>query len=309
MRKGAIEADLVMESEISDIIGKAGSDNAFDPSGKHAYMATSPVSVASGFNDLESMPEMKPIMLPSAWVVVGKGGRPVRNLKMYEEPQKKKKRRSRPRKPAAEPESVYGALHDLPSSSKCYQTCAASAMRREKEVTRAKELRFWVRYQKAKAAKKLARDDLIAALVAEGVLDANDAEAAEVASPPTTGSPSPRRARRSEAAKRYVKETRRDARRAAAAARCGTLYDVWDDDVVDTTHPVERHGSGALAPSGAKERARPAAARAQGGSALGAAKQAAHPPGAAAHSPAEDPEAPTAWKERRASKGRQCSLM
>jgi len=297
-RKGAMEAELVTESELVDIVGNGKS--AIDLPDKRVYDPSSPISVASGFADMESMPEMKPITLPNAWVIVGKGGRPLKNTKMYEEPKKKKKKRSR--KPAAEADSAFGALHDLPSSSTAYRQHDVAAMRHEKEVAHGKEVKFWVRYQKTKATKKLARDALLATLLSDLIDDEGDDNAA---------APSPSQRRRDVAAKRHVKETRRCARRAAAAARCGAFFDAGEDDdgpsALTAGHPpsqatLRRSKERAKTPAGASGTVEYGSHRST------VAQQAERPAGAGFDSPLSDPQPSTAWT-RRPSKGRNCSVM
>jgi len=296
-RKGAMEAELVMESEISSVIG----ERTFELSGKQVYDPSSPISVASGFAAMESMPEMKPIMLPSAWVVVGKGGRPMKNLKMYEEPKKKKKKKTRSRKPAPQEDSVFGALHDLPSSSTAYRVHDISTMRHEKEAARGKEVKFWMRYQKGKTTKKLARDALLAVMLSDGVIDD---EGGGVVTPP------PSRRRRDVKETRHVKETRRHVRRAAAAARCGALFDDGESD--ESSAPTIGHAPSHATLRRSKERAKTPAGASRKAEYCddrpAVAKKAKLQSGAGLASTSFEEREMTAWT-RRPSKGRNCSMM
>merc|ERR1719446_1493922 len=108
---------------------------------------------------------MKP--LPGAWVVVGKGGRPVHaNKLMYNEPteMQKKKRKKRVRAPKdqmSEDLSILERLADLECSA---PEPSARSVIKAKCVSKAKEAKHWARYNQAKQLKVLACDTLVAAL-------------------------------------------------------------------------------------------------------------------------------------------------
>ena len=57
---------------------------------KMSAIEASPVSIASAFNELQ--PEIQSLVLPGAWTVVGKGGKPLKNSKTYDPPKKRKKK-------------------------------------------------------------------------------------------------------------------------------------------------------------------------------------------------------------------------
>lgn len=180
-------------------------------------LSASPISVASTF---ETMPEIKPIVLPGAWVTVGKGGKPLKNTKMYDDPtkasKKKKRRRVRKQQPAdTEPAdlALLVALEGAPSTSKSVERHERASTRREKMLARADDAKHWARYRKAKDAKAVAHDALVAALGygPDGPDDLADDEIGENDEPAVPKPRSPRK---------LVEKVRRRARRDAAAARC-----------------------------------------------------------------------------------------
>ena len=81
-KKGSLEAAMLTESELV-VDTKTNQRNVDGISG-------SPISVASTF-DLNAVPGMKSLPgafesikpLPGAWIVVGKGGRPLKDAAMY----------------------------------------------------------------------------------------------------------------------------------------------------------------------------------------------------------------------------------
>ena len=62
---------------------------------KMSAIEASPVSIASAFNELQ--PEIQSLVLPGAWTVVGKGGKPLKNSKTYDPPKKRKKKTKKAR--------------------------------------------------------------------------------------------------------------------------------------------------------------------------------------------------------------------
>jgi hypothetical protein len=204
-KKCEVDYALLMESEL-DFSAK-----------KSVEVPTSPISITAF--DFPSVPEMKP--LPGAWVTIGKGGRPVKESLMYDEPAKlwgkKKKKRARARKattseydPVVE---VLMALEDMPSSSKCVHALDRSTMLREKAVLKGKEIKFWRSFNEAKMLKVLARDSLIAALADDGMLGESEAGVEE------HRKPKPLKTRHDKGSSRSAR-MRRKARFAAAAERC-----------------------------------------------------------------------------------------
>lgn len=223
-RKGAFETDMLFEDE-------DGFNMAPKPlTSKNAMpnlssQPDSPVSVASALN----VPvEVKPLMLPGSWVVVGKGGKPLKNDKMYDEPvsasKKKKKKKSRART-IAEPEPLVVTLEEAASSSKCLQAVERSTTRRNKLVARSQDAKHWAGYHRAKQLKRDALDELVAALSL--VDDAGDE--ATLPAPPAP------KATKDHKANSSKDKARRRARSAATSARC----DLWDDDELHAGAPED----------------------------------------------------------------------
>merc|ERR1719453_838629 len=113
------------------------------------------------FNDFP--PEMKSFILPGAWTVVGKGGRPLKNLKTYDPPQTPKKKKKKSSRKAVEGE-LHATLVEMPSSSKCLDKLERVAVKHEKDAMRGRDARYWVHYRRAKQEQIFARDTLTAAL-------------------------------------------------------------------------------------------------------------------------------------------------
>ena len=220
-RKGAFETDMLFEDE-------DGFNMAPKPlTSKNAMpnlssQPDSPVSVASALN----VPvEVKPLMLPGSWVVVGKGGKPLKNDKMYDEPvsasKKKKKKKSRART-IAESELLVVTLEEAASSSKCLQAVERSTTRRNKLVARSQDAKHWAGYHRAKQLKRDALDELVAAL---SLVD----DAGDEATPPAPPAP---KATKDHKANSSKDKARRRARSEAAAARCFP-YDLDEKDGID----------------------------------------------------------------------------
>lgn len=208
-RKGGYEAEMVFESEA--LVVKSKPD----------IPPNSPVRIDSVFH----MPEIKPLVLPDAWTTVGKGGRPLRGeQKMYDEPQKTKKKKTRKAK-KADQEASLADYEEMPSSSDCLVALSRSLLKHEKAVERKHQVKHWAKYRQEKAMKTLARDDLIAMLAAEGAL--GDADGTKSLST-SHGGPIPKQwqLNRNNRAER----TRRKVRLARAAERC---YFEPDDHAAD----------------------------------------------------------------------------
>jgi len=231
-------------------------------------MSASPTTVASTF-DLNMMPVILPLPgaleaikpLPGAWVVVGKGGRPLfKDGMMYDAPspkQKKKeqKKKNRPLKiPDSDNEStVFADLAEAPSTSTCERTLRRSTTRHQKEVSKQKELKYWAAYRQEKATKILARDMLIYVLANEGMLgDETDERVLKMVAPESL----PRR--HDKGSSRGAK-LRRQARFAAAAARCYSAEETeWSETLadIDKREPSKANATAAAqgSSSGSSER-------------------------------------------------------
>jgi len=221
-RKGAYETSLLFEDEEHNTAPSQPLKLKEQP--EPTSMPSSPVSVASF---LDSAPgaqvpvEIKSLTLPGAWVVVGKGGRPVKNDKMYDEPLKaaKSKKKKKTRK-VVETEPLLVTLENTGSSSKCLREFERSPSQRQKQMARAKEVKYWTAYQHAKQLRRDALGELVAAL---SLADGPD----DVEAPPLETVPAPRETtRRDHKANSSKDKARRRARSAAAALRC----ELWHED-------------------------------------------------------------------------------
>jgi len=237
-RKGALEAQMVATSEIFE--------SEVTPT-KEAPQ--SPISVLSNAIDLE----LKPLTLPGAWVVVGKKGRPAKvEGKMYDDAVKaKKKKRKRKSKVVDEPQepadmlaaaadlaaAQRAALEDAPSTSESVDRSARTFARHAKAATRGRSAKAWAGRRLARHEKIAARDALIDALAADGMLE----EVGEATSPGAsrTSKPehsAPRKTDRSS----HAQKTRRAARFQAAAAHCYSPEEADAEPVAgETPRPTE----------------------------------------------------------------------
>lgn len=227
-RKGAFEAQLLFESE--SIPAKV-------------LAPESPVSVLASVD----YPELKPLTLPGAWTVVGKKGRPAKvDGIMYNEVQPKKKKRKRKSKTGDEPHdpsdelaaaaaaanlaaSLRAALEEAPSTSGCVERSERTCAQHAKAATRGRAAKAWASYRLAKEEKVAARDALIDALAAEGMLE-EDGEAmpGSPSSKVKPERPAPRKTDRNS----HAQKTRRAKRFEAAAARC---YSPEEPDSIGAT--------------------------------------------------------------------------
>lgn len=208
-RKGAYEAEWLNDDD--NCHDQVQAPTALKQSNDVA--PSSPVSVAS----MLDMPvEVKPISLPDAWVTVGKGGKPLKNLKMYEEPPQKpvakKKTKKKARRTAEEAVPMVVALEETASSSKCLREVDRSTMHRDKQVMRARDAKYWAKYQRAKQLQRDALEELMSALSGDEV-----------------SVPKPAKSNKANSSK---DKARRRARSEAAAARCFP-YDLDEKDGVD----------------------------------------------------------------------------
>lgn len=206
IRRKSFDTDLLRDCD-SESLATAVKAPAYE---------SSPVTIASSFASLMP-PEMKP--LPGAWVTVGKGGRILKDV-MYSPPKtstKKKKKKKARSKVDDEAHDIF--LDEEPSNSKAmaavdsfHRKCSHQDRARE----RAREAKYWHRYQQAKQGKAEALEQLLFQLMVDGQLDEANALVGE-----PTGWPRARTA-----AKRHThmgsqaERTRRQVRRAAAATRC-----------------------------------------------------------------------------------------
>lgn len=179
---------------------------------------SSPISVATTFDSVPDV-EIKPLLLPGAWVVVGKRGKPKLQdeMKMYEEPtvmaaSKKKKTKKAKKAPVTEGDPLVVVLAEASSSTSCIRAFERSSAQRDKLAHRAKDARYWASYQRAKLRKREALHELVATLTDDVRTD----DQMEVAAP----APPPGRPSKDHKANSNKDKARRRARSAAAAARC-----------------------------------------------------------------------------------------
>jgi len=199
-RKLCHESEMLMEAEPFEVIAPVGKPPVPE--------IGSPISIASSFE--ERLPEIQPIVLPGAWVVVGAKGKPIRREKMYDEPKKKKPRRKRTPKPSREVELID--LEEGPSAYNClraYNSLKAPA--HEKEANRSLTAKHWARYRQQKQGKERAHAILLAALNDQGLLDGVGAFECTA--------PAPLKAKNHDGNTRRER-VRRAARLAAAHERC-----------------------------------------------------------------------------------------
>lgn len=217
-RKGYLEVEMIWESEAVPMEKKPA-----------ASPMNSPVSVFDSY-----LPEIKPLALPDSWTVVGKNGKPLKG-KMYDEPRKAKKKKSRKPKVVTEAEPLAD-LVETPSSSKCLHMSDLSNAKHGKEVTRARNDKYWHGYRDAKEVKKEANRTLVAmfsiaehagsrAGMDEGRLGRRLEKMEEqmVTAAHETMAAQDKEHRKSNKGCRLKEKTRRAARSNAAAARCYAL--------------------------------------------------------------------------------------
>lgn len=222
-KKGCLEVEMIWDSEAVPVLEKrpAGS-----PIG-------SPVSV----QDDVYFPEIKPLVLPSSWTVIGKNGKPLKG-KTYDEPQTKKKKSKKKTSKVTIDNEPLADLAEMPSSSKTLRACDVADAKRFKEVTRAREAKHWANYRDTKAVKKEAHATLNAMFAIadhararvggdEGRLgrrlEKMQEQMIDTALERVTAQHKERRKSLKGDSKKV--RTRRDARSAAAVARCFALED------------------------------------------------------------------------------------
>lgn len=210
VKKGEIESQLLMDSEIVPLAnGKA----------KVESTPSSPTSIASFFAELPL--EMKPIILPGAWVVVGKRGKAVKpDMKMYEDPKKKRRQRKRPKKVEQTDAERFMELEETQLAAGCSRNHDKIMLKHDKDVTHGRQLKHWKRYQKEKMVRRLTHEALMATL-----FDEDEALGDEGMTSKEKDRHTPK-CLRSFDTKDEVQRVRRASRQASAAAKC---YEHEDD--------------------------------------------------------------------------------
>lgn len=247
-KKNELESEMLMESEL--II-------TTKPYKYNVDLAASPTTISSAF-DFNAMPAMKPLPdaleamkpLPGAWMVVGKGGRPLKDTVMYDEPipRRKKKKHNRARKPPSSDDDDSNVLADLaeePSTSTCEQMLHRSMMRRERELGKKRDLKYWEHYREEKQHKIHAHNMLIYVLADGGMLEGCTEE--ELSAP----EPLKRDHKRMhDKGSRHGAKIRRQNRFASAVLRCYSIEEMeWSDttahvkETKPSVHPTEKRRS------------------------------------------------------------------
>lgn len=207
-RKGQFETEM-LNSDDDDLSESADLPAKMDKNAK-APPLSSPNSVASAFD----IPlEMQSITLPGAWTTVGKGGKPLKNAKMYDEPVSSKPLTSKPvtcknskkKSKKKMPDEMEAELEQLASSSKCFLTLDRSATQHNKVVARSQEAKRWAKYNHGKQLKREALEELLAAM------SSPDDDSVHVA---------PVKPAKDNKANSIKDKARRRARSAATAMRC-----------------------------------------------------------------------------------------
>jgi len=244
LRKGALETALLWESE-----------DMPDITDKQPPPVSSPVSVQDVFS---LPPEMKPLILPGAWNVVGKKGKPLKGA-MYLEPdlpeKKKKKKKKRKRKTkvevAAEP---LADLEEEASTSKSLHMSDLAQAKASKEVSRARAAKYWARYQDRKEAQKVALAAWRAIMAVEEHARTREGTASEgplerrvakmhaqmVASALDKMAAQDKAHRKSSKSGSLKEKTRRTNRFASAEARCYDLEDRSEEYAELVVEPTAR---------------------------------------------------------------------
>lgn len=218
---------------------------------KHQAAAQSPNLIAVSFDALLMEPEMKPIVLPGAWTVVGKGGKPVKNVKMYDDPQHPKKKKNK-KKTRADDEEVNEEAERLmniaeePSSSKCVAKHARLVLQHEKVAQSGLDARRWKSYRANKEVKKFMSDELIRCMLH---LEPTDGES-EVADGDATAQTASRgplpkaMTQRGCKADSRAAKARRRARLDARDAKCFSLeQEVGEDPATEEATARPSHGA------------------------------------------------------------------
>lgn len=229
-KKGELESEMLMDSEL--VITAKTKERTVNA------VVASPTTIASTF-DFNAMPEMQPLPdsleaamtpRPGAWMVVGKGGRTLKDAVMYDDPMPRvhKKKRNRVRKaPSDDDSSLLANLVEEPSTSTCEQMMHRSMTRRAKQLGKKMDAKHWAQYRQEKELKVLARDTLIYVLAQGGMLEeVTDEE---------LSAPEPLKKRHDTRSRRGAK-VRREKRLASAASRC---YSAEEAEWIGTAACVE----------------------------------------------------------------------
>lgn len=214
-RKGALDADLMIELEPFD-------EDIAPNKGAVSSVEQSPNSIAALFQLDDGQPKIVPLVLPGAWAIVGKKGKPVawaiEQQDMYLEQAKstKKKKKKRARLTNPDDFSLLADLEEGPSSSTCMQHLNRSIAQQRKACANGLEAKYWVKYRKQKEIKIHARDTHIADLAAHG----SPWLPWESMGIETIRSPEPLKVRNPKHKISKSEKARRTARKAGMAARC-----------------------------------------------------------------------------------------
>jgi len=236
-RKGEYEADLLYGAEGDISCTEAPLEPNVEMLKRNIEQivdhSSSPVSVAS---TLSTSVEMKPFLLPGSWVVVGKGGKPTKSSKMYDEPvtfaaaeKKKKKKKHRTNNMFEEAEPLV-TLEDRDASLKCLRVLDRSIAQHQKNKSRRQTVKYWAKYQCAKLLKRDALNELIETLS----LSDDEGKATDEASPVL---PSKKRSRDNKANRNKDKARRRA--RSLAAAACCFLHDDGESAPLSSNVTIE----------------------------------------------------------------------
>jgi hypothetical protein len=149
--------------------------------------------------------------------------RALKNVKTYNEPQEvvkqKKKRRARPRKEMhVDIEPLVITLEETASSSTCLRAHEQASTQRKQKVQQGLDAKHWANVRSIKATKRVARDELVAALYANGMLNEEGDSDVDVPS-----GASRLKIKHSNKASSRAEKTRRRKRFEAAAAQCYSL--------------------------------------------------------------------------------------
>lgn len=214
-RKFSMDAELLMEAE------------PLVPT-KMSAIEASPVSIASAFNEFQ--PEIQSLVLPGAWTVVGKGGKPLKNSKTYDPPKKRKKKKKKARTIKRGDEPLADMI-EMPSSSRCLDEVDRMAIKREKTTSHGRDAKHWARYRQAKQEKIFALDALTAALGDNGMFG-DSIEPGMIERPHSMPKSMKQRNNKKNS---HAEKTRRANRLASQASRCYQLDDPEGENLMHGT--------------------------------------------------------------------------
>lgn len=248
-KKGAFDADLVIDSEqVEELTTPVKEHN----------VQTSPSSVAALFAFDDGQSKMMPLVLPGAWTVVGKKGKPVAwaiendtersSSKIQKKKKKKKTTKTRARLSDAEEVSVFADLEEKASSSSstCMRQLDRSVAQQSKARAVGLEAKYWTYARKQKKWNAHARDVHVSELAANG----HPWQPWESVGRTTDiRPPEPLKTRLPKHMSSKSEKARRSARKAGMAARC-----FWPDteEQLDVQPLVQRSLPAMEAPSPAQ---------------------------------------------------------